>query len=115
MPGSRPACATAPPTCSSRAGSGSSSPARCTRTPPSRGISHATELGAVGVEEPHDAGGVRLASIETYGETLHTFVDRSKYDGVFLPGYEPVDSAKPEVERLLAIDHIVGNVELGAM
>src|SRR5204862_8321179 len=36
---------------------------------------HATELGAKGVVEPHDAGSVRLASIETYGETLHTFVD----------------------------------------
>src|SRR6478672_11327718 len=76
---------------------------------------HATDLGAIGVTEPHDAGGVRLASIETYGETLHTFVDRSKYDGVFLPGYEPVDGETPEEERLLAIDHIVGNVELGAM
>src|SRR6266516_338253 len=62
-----------------------------------------------------DAGDARLASIETYGETLHVFVDRSKYDGVFLPGYEPVDGAKPEEERLLAIDHIDGNVELGAM
>jgi 4-hydroxyphenylpyruvate dioxygenase len=76
---------------------------------------HATDLGAVGVEEPHDADGARLASIETYGETLHVFVDRSKYDGVFLPGYEPVESAAPTEERLLAIDHIVGNVELGAM
>jgi 4-hydroxyphenylpyruvate dioxygenase len=76
---------------------------------------HATDMGAIGVEAPHDAGGARLASIETYGETLHVFVDRSKYDGVFLPGYEPVESAAPEEERLLAIDHIVGNVELGAM
>jgi 4-hydroxyphenylpyruvate dioxygenase len=58
---------------------------------------------------------VRLASIETYGETLHTFVDRSRYGGAFLPGYEPVEGVKPESERLLAIDHIVGNVELGAM
>jgi 4-hydroxyphenylpyruvate dioxygenase len=76
---------------------------------------HATELGARGVVEPHDADGVRLASIETYGETLHTFVDRSRYGGAFLPGYEPVEGVKPESERLLAIDHIVGNVELGAM
>jgi 4-hydroxyphenylpyruvate dioxygenase len=76
---------------------------------------HATDLGAIGVEEPHDAGSARLASIETYGETLHVFVDRSKYDGVFLPGYEPVESVAPAEERLLAIDHIVGNVELGAM
>src|SRR6185312_12650210 len=65
--------------------------------------------------EPHDADGMRLASIETYGETLHTFVDRSKFNGAFMPGYEAMDSARPENERLLAIDHIVGNVELGAM
>src|SRR3954467_7297813 len=70
---------------------------------------HATELGAKGVTEPHDAGGVRVASIETYGETLHTFIDRSGHDGAFLPGYEPVEGTKPEEERLLAIDHIVGN------
>src|SRR3954452_3321720 len=76
---------------------------------------HATDLGAKGVTEPHDVNGMRLASIETYGETLHTFVDRSKFEGAFLPGYEAVDGAKPDEERLLAIDHIVGNVELGAM
>src|SRR3954469_16889350 len=76
---------------------------------------HATDLGAIGVEEPHDAGGVKLASVETYGDTLHVFVDRSKYDGAFLPGYEAVENTAPSEERLLAIDHIVGNVELGAM
>jgi 4-hydroxyphenylpyruvate dioxygenase len=76
---------------------------------------HATGLGAIGVEEPHDVDGMRLASIETYGETLHTFVDRSKFEGAFLPGYEALDGVKPDEERLLAIDHIVGNVELGAM
>ena len=36
-------------------------------------------------------GTVRLATIATYGETLHTFVDRCDYDGAFLPGYEPVE------------------------
>ena len=80
---------------------------------------HAIDHGAEGIEEPHDLsddhGSVRLATIKTYGETLHTFVDRSKYDGVFLPGYERVDGETPAEERLLAIDHIVGNVELGAM
>jgi 4-hydroxyphenylpyruvate dioxygenase len=77
---------------------------------------HATELGAEGVVEPHDAGGVRLASIKTYGETLHTFVDRSGFTGAFLPGYEAVAPAEaPPEDRLLAIDHIVGNVELGSM
>jgi len=78
----------------------------------------ATARGARGVTEPHDIsdehGTVRRASIATYGDTLHTFVDRSHYKGAFLPGY-----AAREVERgdagLLAIDHIVGNVELGHM
>ncbi len=76
---------------------------------------HATAAGAHGLQEPHDAGGVKLASIATYGETVHTFVDRSGYRGAFLPGYEAVDGEAPAEARLLAIDHIVGNVELGAM
>src|SRR5215213_180407 len=50
----------------------------------------ATTRGARGVEEPHDLsdddGTVRLASIATYGDTLHTFVDRSQYRGAFMPG-----------------------------
>jgi 4-hydroxyphenylpyruvate dioxygenase len=79
----------------------------------------ATRRGAEGVEEPHDAsdehGTVRLASIRTYGETLHTFVQRGDYGGPFLPGFEGVDDATDDSGMLLAIDHIVGNVELGAM
>src|SRR5919205_1969056 len=55
----------------------------------------ATTRGAEGVEEPHDVsdehGTVRLASIKTYGETLHTFVGRSGYRGAFLPGYQAAD------------------------
>ena len=50
----------------------------------------ATARGAEGLEEPHDRsdehGTVRLATIKTYGETVHTFVDRSGYRGPFLPG-----------------------------
>jgi 4-hydroxyphenylpyruvate dioxygenase len=82
----------------------------------------ATARGAEGVTEPHgisdEHGSVRLASIRTYGETLHTFVDRSGYDGPFLPGYVEADGgadAGAEPPRLLALDHIVGNVELGQM
>jgi 4-hydroxyphenylpyruvate dioxygenase len=75
----------------------------------------ATARGAVGVVEPHEAtdphGTVRMATIETYGETLHTFVDRSDYGGVFLPGYEPLAVDPPEDPMLLTVDHIVGNVE----
>jgi 4-hydroxyphenylpyruvate dioxygenase len=84
-----------------------------------RAYGEATARGAVGVVEPHsradDHGTVRLASIRTYGETLHTFVDRADYGGPFLPGYERVDNATEDSGMLLAIDHVVGNVELGRM
>ncbi len=72
--------------------------------------------GAHSVKAPHvvsDANGeVLMASIATYGDTIHTFVDRSKYRGVFLPGYEPVE--KDIICRPVAlqfVDHVVGNVE----
>jgi 4-hydroxyphenylpyruvate dioxygenase len=76
----------------------------------------ATARGAEGVVEPHEVsdehGTVRLATIRTYGDTLHTFVQRGAYRGAFLPGYEArqdgPDAGEP---MLLAIDHIVGNVE----
>jgi 4-hydroxyphenylpyruvate dioxygenase len=75
---------------------------------------HSIEHGAVGVVEPHeisdDDGSVRLATIETYGETLHTFVDRSGYKGAFLPGYAARDRGE-DAQMLWAIDHVVGNVE----
>jgi 4-hydroxyphenylpyruvate dioxygenase len=87
-----------------------------------RAYTAAVARGARAVREPHDVqderGRVRLASIATYGDTLHTFVDRSQYDGPFLPGFAPVadDGAAPPAEDLLlTIDHIVGNVELGHM
>jgi 4-hydroxyphenylpyruvate dioxygenase len=83
---------------------------------------HAEALarGARSVEEPNtvsdEHGQIRRAAIATYGETLHTFIDRFDYSGAFLPGYEPVDEAASSAdEMLLAIDHIVGNVELGRM
>jgi 4-hydroxyphenylpyruvate dioxygenase len=79
----------------------------------------ATTRGAKGVVEPHevsdDHGRARLATIATYGETLHTFVERVDYDGPFLPGYDAIEDGTEDSGMLLAIDHIVGNVELGAM
>jgi 4-hydroxyphenylpyruvate dioxygenase len=79
----------------------------------------ATTRGAAGVEEPHDVsdehGTVRLATIRTYGETLHTFVGRGGYSGAFLPGYKAVGRGPEDSGMLLGIDHIVGNVELGHM
>ena len=80
----------------------------------------AVARGARSLAEPHEIsdehGKVRLATIATYGETVHTFVDRSAYEGAFMPGYERrgEHSASAD-EMLLTIDHIVGNVELGRM
>ncbi|MBB6328191.1 4-hydroxyphenylpyruvate dioxygenase [Algoriphagus iocasae] len=79
-----------------------------------------TRRGAVSVSEPKvvkDANGeVKIASIETYGDTIHTFVERKNYKGVFLPGYVPRKSTyQSESIGLKYIDHCVGNVELGEM
>ncbi len=81
---------------------------------------HAVAHGARGLETPYelrdDAGRVRLASVATYGETRHLFVERDGYQGAFLPGYERRDAAPQGPDGLFAgIDHVVGNVELGHM
>ncbi|GAA0544668.1 4-hydroxyphenylpyruvate dioxygenase [Paractinoplanes ferrugineus] len=82
---------------------------------------HAISAGARGVTEPHDVtderGTVRMAAIATYGDTIHSLVDRSKYDGPFLPGFvtrAPI-VAPPAKRYFQAVDHVVGNVELGKM
>ncbi|GIE99423.1 4-hydroxyphenylpyruvate dioxygenase [Paractinoplanes rishiriensis] len=89
-----------------------------------RCIQHARAQGATVVVEPHDIadehGTVRMAAIATYGETRHTLIDRSRYTGPYLPGYVARTSgyAKPATEpkRIFqALDHVVGNVELGRM
>jgi 4-hydroxyphenylpyruvate dioxygenase len=87
-------------------------------------IEQAKRAGARVVREPEDLtdehGTVRIASIATYGETVHTLVDRSRYSGPYLPGYVARSSTYVKREgapkRLFqALDHIVGNVELGRM
>jgi 4-hydroxyphenylpyruvate dioxygenase len=80
----------------------------------------AVQRGARGVREPtkleDDHGAVELAAIATYGDTIHTFVDRSQYEGAFLPGFVSVSSnGRAQGAGLVTIDHIVGNVELGRM
>jgi 4-hydroxyphenylpyruvate dioxygenase len=80
----------------------------------------ATSRGARGLAEPHDAqdehGRVRMADVATYGETVHRFVDRSGYEGPFLPGYNAVNSTTDRGGiNFTGIDHVVGNVELGKM
>lgn len=87
-------------------------------------VAHARAQGATVLEEPHDVsdehGTVRLAAIATYGETRHSLVDRSRYTGPYLPGY--VAKTSTHVKRdgapkrlFQAVDHCVGNVELGKM
>ncbi|MFG2824041.1 4-hydroxyphenylpyruvate dioxygenase [Kitasatospora sp. NPDC048365] len=87
-------------------------------------IAHARAQGATILEEPNDVsdenGTVRRAAIATYGETRHTLIDRSRYHGPYLPGYVTRTSTvvRPEgaPKRLFqALDHAVGNVELGKM
>ena len=84
----------------------------------------AVERGAVGVKGPtllEDQFGVyEYATIRAYGDTTHTFVNRDRYQGAFAPGFDPIDPARYNpatyhTTGLLAIDHIVGNVELGKM
>ncbi|MFN8530458.1 MAG: 4-hydroxyphenylpyruvate dioxygenase [Anaerolineae bacterium] len=65
-------------------------------------------------EESDAFGTFRTSAIYTYGETLHVFVDRDDYKGPFAPGYKAIDYAA-ESAGLVAVDHVVGNVELGAM
>ena len=64
-----------------------------------------------------DDGVLRKASIRTWGETLHSFVDRTDYLGAFAPGYREVKSPPRAADglRLLEVDHCVGNVGLGEM
>jgi 4-hydroxyphenylpyruvate dioxygenase len=83
-----------------------------------------TERGAVGVKGPtllEDENGVyEYATIRTYGDTLHSFVNRDRYRGVFAPGFKPLDPERYSPSTfhpvgLAAIDHVVGNVEEGKM
>ena len=87
-------------------------------------IAHARSVGATVLQEPEDVsdehGTVRMGAIAAYGDTRHTLVDRSRYDGVYLPGY--VERSSTYVKRdgqpkryFQALDHVVGNVELGQM
>src|SRR5947209_8153467 len=76
---------------------------------------HAVAHGARGLETPyglHDEhGAVKLASVATYGETRHVFIERDGYKGPFLPGYARRDTATRSPNGLFAgIDHVVGNV-----
>jgi 4-hydroxyphenylpyruvate dioxygenase len=84
----------------------------------------ALKRGAVSASAPtkiSDANGsVIHAAIKTYGDTIHSFIDRRGYSGPFMPGFAPYAKIFPRSNELpqaglLAIDHVVGNVELGMM
>ena len=80
-----------------------------------------TSRGAVSALEPvelkGDKGILRRSAIHTYGEVIHSFIDRNHYRGVFAPGYHRIRNPAPAAtgQTLLEIDHCVGNVELGDM
>ena len=81
---------------------------------------HAVAHGARGLDTPYtledEHGRVTLASVATYGETGHVFVERDGYEGAFLPGYARRGTAPTGPDGLLVgIDHVVGNVGLGHM
>src|ERR1700744_2593256 len=74
-----------------------------------------TSRGAVPYQQPQtltdENGEVRTSGIKLYGETVHLFIERKNYKGVFLPGYEEWKSDyNPTPTGLLYVDHCVGNV-----
>lgn len=68
-------------------------------------------------EEEDDNGKVVRSGIYIYGETVHIFIERKDYQGVFLPGYKKWETPEfnPSPVGLKYVDHMVGNVELGRM
>lgn len=79
-----------------------------------------TQRGATSYIEPKELidenGIIRMSGIHTYGDTVHLFIERKNYKGIFLPGYEKWETEyHPIPTGLKYIDHMVGNVELGGM
>ena len=79
-----------------------------------------TSKGAKSVIKPKliqdSYGEAVIATIQTYGDTTHTFIDRSKYQGTFLPGYENIQTPSTDISTgIVHIDHIVGNQPDGDM
>ncbi|MFN2588932.1 MAG: 4-hydroxyphenylpyruvate dioxygenase [Actinomycetota bacterium] len=80
----------------------------------------AVERGATAVSEPEvledENGKVVRAAIGTYGETIHSLVQRDNYSGTFFPGFKDVPGTRETKGfGVRYIDHVVGNVELGKM
>jgi 4-hydroxyphenylpyruvate dioxygenase len=85
-----------------------------------RAFELALERGAKPAAEPtvlrDNDGEVVIAGIHTYGDTIHSLVERRNYQGTFMPGFQPMQSRfKTAPVGLQHVDHCVGNVELGRM
>jgi 4-hydroxyphenylpyruvate dioxygenase len=83
-------------------------------------FSLAVDRGAKPAREPEllrdNDGEVVIAAIHTYGDTIHSLVERRNYRGLFIPGFVAASSPfKPAPAGLKYVDHCVGNVELGKM
>ncbi|MEQ1690744.1 MAG: 4-hydroxyphenylpyruvate dioxygenase [Gemmatimonas sp.] len=85
-----------------------------------RAYATAIERGAIAVRAPEvltdEHGEIVIAAIATYGDTIHSLVERRNYRGTFLPGFRDVTPHyQPSDVGLKYVDHCVGNVELGRM
>ncbi len=74
-----------------------------------------TKRGGKSYVEPYtledDNGKVVISGIHTYGETVHLFIERKNYNGIFMPGFKKWESNyNPVSSGLLYVDHCVGNV-----
>ncbi|MDM5153051.1 4-hydroxyphenylpyruvate dioxygenase [Bacillus sp. DX1.1] len=81
-----------------------------------KAYSEAIKRGAIAIAPPEELtdehGTLKKAVIGTYGDTIHTLVERKNYKGTFMPGYEKAEFEIPSEESgLIAVDHVVGNVE----
>jgi 4-hydroxyphenylpyruvate dioxygenase len=81
-------------------------------------FAEAVKRGGQVAKEPYDvedeSGRIRRAKLRAYGDTLHSLIALNDYRGVFLPGYKLRRIPEPSA-GLLAVDHVVGNVEDGKM
>lgn len=85
-----------------------------------KSFNETVKRGARAIHKPQtlkdENGEVKVASIATYGETIHTFVERKNYTGAFLPGYQKANSKIKSIPvGLKHVDHCVGNVGWGEM
>ena len=82
-------------------------------------FSDAVTRGAIAVSKPDtvkdEHGTIVRAQVASYGDTVHTLIDRSQYTGVHLPGYKATGNKLGRGVGLTHLDHAVGNVEIGKM